>query len=288
MDPSDSGIASALADAAARLLGRALQPVAVLSGGEHARTCVVADGREDLVVRRFPPGDPAVRHEVEVLARVEHLAPLVPRLVAADPDGGDEGPMIVTSRLPGCHPGPRLAPTALARGLAQVLARIHASGGEGLRDAEVSAPETSGPLAAAARALVGSRPGGGSDAVLTHYDFWCGNTLWIDDRPTGVVDWSGARRAPRGQDVAWCRLDLVLLHGVEAAEAFLAAYEEAADVTVDDVADWDLLAAAHAEDAVEGWAPNYAGIGRPELTPEALRGRLVGWGEVVLEARTPR
>lgn len=283
MASSDPGIASDLADAASRLVGRTLRPVELLSGGEHARTCVVTDGRDELVVRRFPPGDPAVRHEIEVLARLEPLGALVPRLVAADPGDGVDPPMIVTSRLPGGHPGPSLAPTALARGLAEVLARIHASGGEGLRRAEVHAPETPGPLAAAARALgrVPAADHDESDLVLTHYDFWSGNTLWEGPRLTGVVDWSGARRAPRGQDVAWCRLDLVLLHGVATADAFLAAYEGAAGVTVDQIAHWDLLAAAHAEDAVEGWAPNYGGIGRADLTPTRLRQRLTRWGTLL-------
>lgn len=94
MDPSDPRPDAPIADdvsTASRLLARTLRPVSVLSGGEHARTCVVTDGREELVVRRFPPGDPAVRHETAVLPRLSHLAPLVPRLVAADPDGAGEG-----------------------------------------------------------------------------------------------------------------------------------------------------------------------------------------------------
>lgn len=99
---------------------------------------------------------------------------------------------MVASRVPGEHPGPMLAPTALARGMAEVLARIHLSDGEGLLEARVGAPDTSGPLAAAARTLPEHRSG--ADPVLTHYDFWCGNTLWSGERMSGVVDWSGARR----------------------------------------------------------------------------------------------
>ncbi|MEW1952506.1 phosphotransferase [Terrabacter sp. NPDC080008] len=32
-----------------------------------------------------------------------------------------------------------------------------------------------------------------SDRVLSHYDFWTGNTLWRHGTVVGVVDWSGAR-----------------------------------------------------------------------------------------------
>lgn len=286
MASADQGIASNLADAASRLVGRTLRPEELLRGGEHAQTCAVTDGQEHFVVRRFPPGDEAVRHEVEILGSLRHLEPLVPRLVAADPDGAGEGPLIVTTRLPGSHPAPTLAPSVLAHGLAQALGEIHRSDGAGLRRASTRPPQGAGPLSVAARDL--PEPRSGAELVLTHYDVWSGNTLWVGERLSGIVDWSGARRAPRGQDVAWCRLDLVLLHGVATAETFLADYEESAGVALDDVASWDLLAAAHAEDQIEDWAPNYAGIGRADLTPARLRERLTRWGTLLLEGSRPR
>ena len=267
---------------ASRLLDRGLRFVSMLSGGEHARTSVVTDGVEDYVVRRFPAGDGAVGHETGILSRLQHLAPLVPRLVAADLGSEMGGPLIVTSRVLGGHPGRDVSPTALAQQMGIVLARIHAADGEGLRRAPAGAPSGPGPLAAAARARFDALSD--EELVLTHYDFWCGNTLWVGDRLTGVVDWSGARQAPRGQDLAWCRLDLVLMGHVAAAETFLTAYEQRTGCAVDDMAEWDLQAAAQAEDAVEDWAPNYAGIGLADLTAVRLRERLTVWGATQLAA----
>jgi len=269
-------------NAASGLLGERLLYVSTLSGGEHARTSVVTDGNEEYVVRRFPAGDAAVGHETGILSRIQHLAPLVPRLVAADIGSETDGPLIVTTRLPGGHPGREVPPTALAQQMAAVLVRIHETDGEGLRRAPTSAPTGPGPFAAAARARFNALTD--EELVLTHYDYWCGNTLWLGDRLTGVVDWSGARQAPRGQDLAWCRLDLVLMGHVPAAETLLTAYEQHSGCRVENMAEWDLQAAAQAENDVEDWAPNYAGIGLTDLTAVRLRERLSAWGAMQLAA----
>jgi len=59
-----------------------------------------------------------------------------------------------------------------------------------------------------------------SPAVLTHCDYWSGNVVWRDGMLTGIVDWSGGARGPRGFDVGWCRLDLYLLFDERAADVF--------------------------------------------------------------------
>src|SRR5690606_9702887 len=51
------------------------------------------------------------------------------------------------------------------------------------------------------------------------------NVLWHDGAVSGIVDWVNGCRGPLGVDVGHCRVNLALLHGVEAADAFLAAYE---------------------------------------------------------------
>jgi aminoglycoside phosphotransferase (APT) family kinase protein len=96
---------------------------------------------------------------------------------------------------------------------------------------------------------------------------------------TGIVDWSGAARAPRGFDVGWCRLDLVLLHGREPADVFLAAYEQAAGVAVPDAAQWDRYAVEKSRHSVERWEPNYTSLGRLDLTAAELRARHTRWTE---------
>jgi len=70
--------------------------------------------------------------------------------------------------------------------------------------------------------------------VLTHYDYWSGNTLWDNGTLTGVVDWSGAALGPPGFDVGWCRLDLYLLYGEHIADQFLDSYLAASEQSVPD------------------------------------------------------
>lgn len=84
--------------------------------------------------------------------------------------------------------------------------------------------------------------------------------MWEGDRLTGVVDWSGARTAPRGLDVSWWRLDLVLLGSTDAAEHFLAEYERESGHSLPDIQAWDLVAAARSASCVEIRAPDYLGI----------------------------
>ena len=263
---------------ASALVGRRLHLVARLTGGEHAVTAVATDGCTQYVIRRFPAGDPAVTHELDVLGRLETLADLVPHPVAYSHDA--DGPLLVTNRLEGAHPSPTLAYSVFARQMAAALARIHELDGAGLRPAPAVPPTGNGPAARAAQRQWAQL--NTSDRVLTHYDYWCGNALWTGPVLTGIVDWSGARNAPRGVDLAWCRLDLVLLGSPAAADLFLVEYERFANLDVADVHAWDLQAAAQAESAVEGWAPNYSGIGRGGLTPAVLRERLSAWTHTLL------
>lgn len=270
--------AAEIAKAASVLLGRALKPVRLLAGGQHAITLLARDDAEELVVRAFPPGDDAVAREVKVLDRLGSLGPLVPSLVAFGEVAFDEGgsrPLIITSRVSGTAPDPLLEPLDMARPLAAVLARIHSISGVGLPQAPARPPDGESPMALRSRA--GFADLDASERVLTHGDYWCGNLLWEGGRATGVVDWSGACHGPRGLDLAWCRQDLVLLGSREAAGLFLAEYERRADVAVADIRAWDVHAAARAVDRVETWEPNYSGIGRPDITDRILRERMDAW-----------
>lgn len=267
---------------ASRLLGRPAYSVARLPGGEHAVTTTVTDGVGMYVLRRFPPGDDAVIREVGVLARLEGLGDLVPSLVAHD-DRAVE-PSILTQKVPGTPPSPKLTAMTMAGQLGAVLARIHAVDGTGLRSAPEAPP--AGQSLIAHRARHDWVDLDRSGAVLTHWDFWCGNTLWNGDTVTGVVDWSGARHGPRGIDLAWSRLDLVLMGDRDAADTLLDEYRTASGQPVEDITAWDRQAAAQAEPVVEEWAANYAGIGRGHLTGQVLRHRLDAWiGELLSPAQ---
>ena len=65
-----------------------------------------------------------------------------------------------------------------------------------------------------------------------HRDYHPGNILWTRGRLSGVVDWINACAGPPQVDVAHCRVNLVRLHGVEVADAFLAAYASASGTSV--------------------------------------------------------
>lgn len=250
-----------------------------LHGGQHAAVFEIAVGSQHYVLRRFPAGDDAVQRETTVLAKLTALDGRVPRMIASDPAAPN--PLILTSFVPGDPPAPDVDAAPLAAGLGRMLAAIHAQDAAGLPDGTPRPPSGGGPCA---REL--NRRWSGLDMskhVLTHGDFWSGNTVWDGDQLTGVIDWSGAHRAPRGVDLAWCRQDLALLYGIgEAPAIFLAAYERAAGVSVPEMNLWDIHAGARAEDRVEEWAPNYAGVGRPDLTGEKLRSRLDAWNEHLL------
>jgi aminoglycoside phosphotransferase (APT) family kinase protein len=148
-------------------------------------------------------------------------------------------------------------------------------------DARGSWAELNGPMAPEVRPRWSQIIG--SPEVLTHSDYWSGNVVWRDGRLTGIVDWSGAGRGPRGFDLAWCRLDLVLLFDERIADAFLAAYEAARRQALGDVVLWDSWAIARSYDIVETWGPNYAPLGRDDLNERELRRRHSLWTTRLLQ-----
>jgi aminoglycoside phosphotransferase (APT) family kinase protein len=259
--------------AVSEMLRRTITLIRPLSGGQHATTLLVADSTAEYVIRVFPSSDDAVVHEPQILDRVAALGDLVPRLVATGQFR--EYPFIVTSVVAGGPPPPGLPLRSIAAQMAAVLAQIHQLDSVGLRTLSWETPRGDNTIDTYARTawqqldLV--------DQVLTHYDFWCGNALWDGGTLAGVVDWSGARSAPRGLDVSWCRLDLVLLGSIDAADYFLTEYERESRRPLPDIHTWDLMAAARSASRVESWAPNYLGIGISDLTPHTLRLRMDDW-----------
>lgn len=261
-----------------------------LAGGTHASTHLLATTEPDgeMVLRRYPPGDDAAGREASVLTALDGLDGWAPRLLAVDASGErfDE-PATLMTRLPGWADITSISPSSVAGQLARTLARLHVTPAErlaGLRRAVTTGGRASGPAAGVIVAHVGRMAA--APEVLTHFDYWSGNVLWQDGRLTGVVDWSGAALAPRGHDVSWCRLDLVLLYGEPVADTFLAAYEAAAGLTLPDPVLWDLhaLAKSHSPDGVETWVPNYRDLGRTDLTSTELRRRHTAWTQSRLAA----
>jgi aminoglycoside phosphotransferase (APT) family kinase protein len=262
-----------------------IHSVARLEGGQHADTWRVDTRNPDcsVVVRQFPPGDPAAAREQRVLQAIDGLGGVAPVLLASDLDGRwSRYPASVISWLDGQPDITPADPERWATQLGHALAAVHAVPGGRLADLPSvfecrggSREVLNGPLAAGIRsdwARLTTPP-----VVLTHTDYWSGNVVWRDGELTGIVDWSGGARGPRGYDVGWCRLDLVLLFGEHIADTFLAAYETAAGRTIEDVILWDRWAGARSHDTVETWGPNYAPFGRADLYRGELRRRHSRW-----------
>lgn len=254
-----------------------------LPGGTHALTDVVRgpDGQQ-MVLRRFPDEDTAVHRESRVLQALDGLDGLAPVFLAADPDGARAGvPTILTTLLPGTASITPRDPHDFAGQLGRVLARLHQHRtSPGLPDVLPAPPPQQhlfpdAPIDEQHRIWDRLRS---APRVLTHYDFWSGNTVWHNGQLTGVVDWSGAGLAPRGFDVSWARLDLVLLYDPTIAEVFTSAYCDAANHVVPDLHFWDVYVVANADPNIESWAPNYQSLGRTDLSATVLRRRLDTWG----------
>jgi aminoglycoside phosphotransferase (APT) family kinase protein len=260
-----------------------IESVRPLAGGTHAATHLLrmANPARDLVLRRFPPGDAAAGLEAAALTALDGLDDWAPRLIDVDPSGEHVGePATLITRVAGRSDIIPADPHAAAAELARALARVHATPVDRLdsfRDGVAVAIHETGPTRSTLvpdEDRLARQP-----SVLTHFDYWSGNVLWQRDRISGVIDWAGAARAPRGFDVSWCRLDLVLLHDHSVADSFLGAYQRAAGLVVADVHLWDLFALSNSFDAVESWLPNYHSLGRTDLTGADLRDRHTGWVE---------
>jgi aminoglycoside phosphotransferase (APT) family kinase protein len=256
-----------------------------LEGGQHADTWRVDTENPaiSVVVRQFPVGDPAAVREQRVLGILDGLGGLAPVLLGGDLNGRwSKYPTSLISWLDGVSDITPTDPRAWARELGRALAAVHTVPTERLAelpsvfDRSEDLQETlGGPLAAEVRARWSELVA--SPQVLTHRDYWSGNVVWRGGRITGIVDWSAGSRGPRGFDLGWCRLDLVLLFDDGIADEFLAAYEAATGRAVGEMRLWDIWAVARSADAVGSWAPNYLPLGRADLDEGELRRRHAQW-----------
>lgn len=262
-----------------------IQSVGRLHGGQHADTWKVVTAHPELsvVVRQFPTGDPAAACEQQVLRTLDGLGGLVPVLLGGDLEGRwSPYPTSLISWLDGRADITPSHPEKWAAELGRALAVAHATpahrlaGMTNVFDRRGGSQERlDGPLATEVRSRWTHVTG--APEVLCHCDYWSGNVIWRGETLTGIVDWSGGARGPRGFDVGWCRLDLVLLLGERIADVFLAAYEVAIGQTLEELDLWDAWAVARSDDGVETWVPNYAPLGRGDLSAQELRRRHSEW-----------
>lgn len=258
----------------------ALHSVDVESSG-HVRRLVLRRFTNEAWVRREP--DVAVREAAGVEKAAGAGLP-APKLVATDRDGSHCGvPATLVTMLPGVVV---LAPSnwnEWIQGLAHAAAQIHRVDAAGFRwkyrrynDRETLAvPRWSRKPEAWKRAIEvvqGTAPS--YRECFVHRDYHPSNVLWLDGRVSGVVDWVNGCRGPAGIDVAWCRHNLANLHGVSAADDFLAAYIAAAGSDFEYDPYWDLMSVVELLPGPPSMYQGWRSSGFPDISDSVMRERV--------------
>lgn len=287
--------------------GRTVAGSSPLQGGwsSQIRGLTLDDG-EELVLRTFVK--PFFRrHAPGLLSREAGVLSLLagqegipaPALVAVDANGDHcDHPSLLMTRLPGLVRVDEEDPESLHRRLdllAAQLVRIHTVvPRQRPRPYQAwTSPERArtpdGPMWERAVDVIRRDPPPYEGRFL-HRDFHPGNVLFTGAGDglciSGVVDWVETSWGPADLDVAHCSTALALLHGPAYGLAFRDRYEELGGARLADGPDhlyWRLLdALAYSPDAQKLAGP-WRELGRTDLTPEVLAGRLEAYVRGLLE-----
>ena len=242
--------------------------------GDFSNSTHLVDGkapdesRFQIVTRRYAifgdydRGEKAQR-EFKTLQLLTNEGLPVPEPLYLDDTGTLLGsPGIVTRFMPGRLVMAEPYPPQWAEKLAKILARIHA--------VPINASNSSFLLDANSEALwflkskdripnyIKDHPKGialwhaimeylptfiTDEPSLVHIDYWSGNILWDKGDISAVVDWEEAAKGDPEIDVAYCRMDMILSGMIEAADNFLAEYENETGKPVTNLGFWELVAA---------------------------------------------
>jgi aminoglycoside phosphotransferase (APT) family kinase protein len=277
-----------------------------LDAATYALDLDVAGERRELVVRlstlENERDGAAARQHWKAIAGIPADAPvLVPRPVHLDAEGSLVGlPCLVMTRLPGTPLARPANEVGWIDELAGALASIHSVD---VRSLPADYRRNPGPaemmetrLARFAPAMLEDLAREVADAlrraapdaisngmVLTHHDFWFGNTLWTGERLTGIVDWDGALIDDPAYDIGYARLDLQLVLGGDAPDRLRDRYE-ARRGPLHALPFWDLIAVLSAFRWLSEWVVGYHEVGRSELTDDLARERMESFVRAALRA----
>lgn len=279
----------------------------------HALTLERSDGsRFQVSLRRSLPSDrpPAfqverVAREFETLRLLERAGIAAPRPLLLDADGQYFGvPMLVQSFLPGKSSWPKRNSERWAVDLAWGLLAVHRTtpnrfdlsglprylraeiqaGNARKHEQLVSGDELMAEVLAALEADLGRIEW--VVPCLVHNDYHPGNTMWLRGKLVGIIDWSDAVLGDPRADVAQCRLDLIVSHGVEIGAAFVETYQRSAPARLPDLWYFDLHRGLRALLYYERWLVGYHDAGLTHLTSEECGARLRSFLRSVLCERT--
>jgi aminoglycoside phosphotransferase (APT) family kinase protein len=288
---------------------RALGSVPLLGGLDAATYALdldVAGERREVVVRVFTfprhRDGAAARRYWRAISGIPMTASVpIPRPVLLDAEGNLVGvPCMVMTRLPGAVLSRPANEDAWIDQLAAGVASIHEIDVKGLPS---DYPRAAKPVELVearlthwaptiledlwrevGEALRSAAPRLISNAhVLTHHDFWFGNTLWSGERLTGIVDLDDAQIDDPAFDVGYACLDMHLTLGGDAADRFRVGYEHRRG-RLHALSFWELLSILPAFRWLDEWAAGYREVGRSEITDDLARQRFTAFVRAALRA----
>ena len=230
-----------------------------------------------LIVKRYRGGDTTAALEWERLCFAQRVDLPVPEPVALDQRGEWFGaPALVMTRLHGRADVTPGNADAWLRQLAHALAVIHDTDTSGAAGALRETPYVESPgvttrprrpshlVERSLEAIDRLLPRIVWEPVFTHGDLHPGNVIWTRGKLSGVVDWSGARIGSRWYEVAYCRADVALLLGVDAADRLTRHYVTMSGHEPVDLALFDLICGLRAREAGARWLNAYREQGRTD------------------------